>query len=94
MAKRRPGDDAAAGVGGGAGVWVPGGSLPWRQSRPVLMILVLLAERGMQGHSAAGSAGPADLSSWYHVVRLLLHSAHGSLVHKVRRSVGYLPYPR
>lgn len=33
-------------------------------------------------HSAAGSAGPAGLSSWYHVIRLLLHSAHGSLVER------------
>lgn len=33
----------------------------------------------MPEHSAAGSAAPADLSSWYQVVRLLLHSAHGSL---------------
>lgn len=31
-------------------------------------------------HSAAGSAGSAGLSSWYHVIRLLLHSAHGSLI--------------
>lgn len=31
-------------------------------------------------YSAAGSAGSAGLSSWYHVIRLLLHSAHGSLV--------------
>lgn len=89
--------DAAA--ADGAEVWVSDGccccgSLPWRQCRPVLMILVPLAARGMQEHSAAGSAGPADLSSWYHVVRLLLHSAHGSLVHKVRRNVGYLQYPR
>lgn len=36
-------------------------------------------------HSAAGSAGPAGLSSWYHVIRLLLHSAHGSLVLRQRR---------
>lgn len=33
----------------------------------------------MSTHSAAGGAGPAGFSSWYHVVRVLLHSAHGSL---------------
>lgn len=94
VARFCPGDAAD-----GVGAWVSDGCcsdglLPWRQRRPVPMILVPLAARGMQEHSAAGSAGPADLSSWYHVVRFLLHSAHGSLVHKVRRNVGYLQYPR
>lgn len=28
------------------------------------------------------------------MIRLLLHSAHGSLLHKVRCNVGYLSYPR
>lgn len=54
----------------------------------MLMTPVLLAVLGMLEHSAAGSAGPVGLSSWYHVIRLLLHSAHGSLLHKVRRNVG------
>lgn len=60
----------------------------------MLITPVLLTVLGMLEHSAAGSAGPAGLSSWYHVIRLLLHSAHGYLLHKVRRNVGYLAYPR